>query len=213
MTQPAPEVQSTPEKQGKIVLPNVPALCANAKHAALLSTDGEIEIISHEKAKQIIHDKPVLVCHAPYTCKQLGADDILAFDILELFAFVHPAVFCVPTPTGVAKALGLAPPSDFESQAMSLVECTQVLLQDLQRDMWQAKANPLAIAGVMGQQGKGWNWTPFVFSALGEEYDPRVPVISKSDLNVWKNLPEWSEEAPPPSPSHFPVTGKKAVNS
>lgn len=210
MTQPAPEVQNAPEKQGKIVLPNVPALCANAKHAAILSVDGEIEIVSHEKAKQIIHDKPVLVCHAPYTCKQLGMDDLLAFDILELFAFVHPAVFCVPTPTGIAKALGLSPPTDFESQAMSLVECTQALLQDLQRDMWQAKANPLSIAGVMGQQGSGWNWTPFVFSALGEEYDPRVPVISKSDLNIWKNLPEWSEEAPPPSPSHFPVTGEES---
>jgi ATP-dependent DNA helicase DinG len=62
----------------------------------------------------------------------------------------------------------------------------------------------------MGQQGKGWNWTPFVFAALGEEYDPRIPVISKTDLNIWKHLPEWSEEAPSPPPSHHPVTGEEA---
>ena len=206
MTQPA----TIPEKHGKITLPAVPALCANARQSAFLSTDGEVSIIEHSKALKMIQDKPVLVCHAPYTCKQMGSDSILAFDILELFAFVHPAKFCVPTPTGVAKALGLSPPADFESQAMILIECTQALLQDLQRDPWQAKANPLHIAGVMGQQGQGWNWAPFVFAALGEEYDPRIPVISKTDLNVWKHLPEWAEEAPVPPPSHFPVTGEES---
>ncbi|HPF78215.1 MAG TPA: ATP-dependent DNA helicase [Alphaproteobacteria bacterium] len=195
---------------GKIMLPDVPALCANARQAAIMSSDGEIRIVDHETAKQIIHKKPVLVCHAPYTCRQLGAEDILGFDILELFAFVHPAKFCVPTPFGVAKALGLSPPQGFDDYPMTLMECAQALLSDLRQDIWQAKANPLAIAGVMGQQGKGWNWTPFIYSALGEEYDPRLPVISKTDLNVWKNLPEWAEEAPEPPPSHHPVTGEES---
>ena len=201
--------QPTPAS-GKIVLPDIPSLCANTRQAAILTTDGEIRIVDHATAKQLIHKKPVLVCHAPYTCKQLGADDILGFDILELFAFVHPAKFCVPTPTGLAKALGLSPPNDFDSGPMTLLECTQALLADLRQDMWQAKANPLAIAGVMGQQGKGWNWTPFIFSALGETYDARIPVISKTDLNIWKNLPEWSEEAPAPPPSHHAVTGEES---
>lgn len=203
------QAQTTPQA-GKITLPDIPAICANARQAAILTTEGEIRVVNHETAKQLIHDKPVLVCHAPYTCKQLKADDILAFDILELFAFVHPARFCVPTPVGVAKALGLSPPSDFDEMPMCLMECAQALLSDLRSDTWQAKANPLNIAGVMGLQGKGWNWTPFVFSALGEEYDPRLPIISKTDLNIWKNLPEWSEEAPEPPPSHHPVTEEEA---
>jgi len=194
----------------KISLPDIPALVANARQAAIMTTDGEIRVVDHETAKQLIHKKPVLVCHAPYTCKQLGAQDILGFDILELFAFVHPAKFCVPTPTGLAKALGLSPPQDFDGQPISLVESAQALLSDLRKDIWQAKANPISIANVMGGQGKGWNWTPFIFSALGEEYDPRIPVVSKTDLNVWKNLPEWSEEAPEPPPSHHPVTGEES---
>lgn len=206
MTQPA----QSAEISGKVSLPAVPALCANAKQAALLTTDGEIKSLDHATALQLIHDKPVLLCHAPYTCRQLNTNDILAFDILELFAFVHPAKFCVPTPTGIAKALRLSAPTDFESQTITLMECAQALLQDLKKDIWQAKANPLQIAGVMGQQGKGWNWTPFIFSALGEEYDARAPVISKTDLNIWKNLPEWSEEAPEPPPSHHPVTGEES---
>ena len=203
------QAQTTPQA-GKITLPDIPAMCANARQAAILTAEGEIRVVNHETAKQLIHDKPALVCHAPYTRKQLNADDILAFDILELFAFVHPAKFCVPTPVGVAKALGLSPPTDFDEMPMSLMECAQALLGDLRSDPWQAKANPLNIASVMGLQGKGWNWTPFIFSALGEEYDPRIPVISKTDLNIWKNLPEWSEEAPEPPPSHHPVTEDEA---
>ena len=202
-----PQISSTPRK---ITLPDVPALVANARLAAILTTDGEIETVDHSKVKQIIHEQPVLVCHAPYTRNQLNADSLPAFDLLELFAFVHPGKFCVPTPIGLAKALGLTVPTDFESQAISLVECAQALLSDLQRDILQAKANPLTIAAVMGQQGNGWNWTPFIFSAFGETYDPRLPVISKTDLNVWKNLPEWSEEAPEPPPSHHPVTGEES---
>ena len=199
---------------GKITLPDIPALCANAKASAILTTDGEIRVVDHVTARQIIDKKPVLVCHAPYTQQQLEVENILGFDVLELFAFVHPAKFCVPTPTGLAKALGLLPPTDFDSQPMTLLECAQALLTDLRQDIWQAKANPLKIAGVMGGQGSikngGWNWTPFIFSALGEEYDPRIPVISKTDLNIWKNLPEWSEEAPLPPPSHYPVTGEES---
>jgi ATP-dependent DNA helicase DinG len=206
MNQPS---QSAPT-QGPITLPDIPAICVNARQAAILTTDGEIRVVNHETAKQIIHKKPVLVCHAPYTCRQLGADDVLGFDILELFAFVHPTKFCVPTPFGVAKALGLSPPTDFDTHPMALMECAKALLADLRSDMWQAKANPLKISNVMGGQGKGWNWTPFIFSALGETYDPRIPVISKADLNIWKHLPEWSEDAPPPPPSYHPVTGEES---
>jgi ATP-dependent DNA helicase DinG len=193
-----------------IDLPNIPALVVNAYQAAILTTDGEIQVMSHAQATQIIHEKPVLLCHAPYTATQMGAEFLPAFDVLELFAFVHPAKFCVPTVTGLTKALGLAPPTDFESQTMTLMEITQALLSDIRQDIWQARASPLKIASTMGAQGKGWNWTPFIFSALGEEYDPRIPVVSKADLNVWKNLPEWSEEAPVPPPAHHPVTKEEA---
>jgi len=193
-----------------ICLPDIPALCVNATQAALLTTDGEIQLVSHAKAQQLIHDTPILVCHAPHTCQKLGAPDIKAFDILELFAFVHPARFCVPTPFGLAKALGLPLPEGLEDYPMSLMESAQALLSDLQKDPWQAKAGPLKIADVMGQQGKGWPWTPYIFEALGEKYNPAIPPESRSALNIWKNLPEWSEEAPPPPPSHNPVTGEES---
>ncbi len=83
-----------------------------------------------------------------------------------------------------------------------------MLLSDLQNDT--SKANPADIASVMGQNGRGWAWTPFIFEALGKTYDPKELVISKTALNVWKHLPEWAEEAPEGQPSHLPVTGDES---
>ena len=40
--------------------------------------------------------------------RRLKAERFPAFDLLELYAFVRPASFCLPTAKGVAAALGLA---------------------------------------------------------------------------------------------------------
>ncbi len=204
-----PQQDNTP-KERAITLPDIPAVAINARQAVLLTTDGEIRVLKHDQAAQDLNKQSVLLCHAPYTTQTLGLKDINPFDLLELFAFVHPAKFCVPTPVGLSAALGLTPPMSFDDYPFILMECAKALLSDLRTDIWQAKANPLNIARVMGRQGQGWNWTPFIFNALGEEYDVRIPVISKTDLNIWKNLPEWSEEAPPPPPSHHGVSADEA---
>lgn len=197
-------------KPENVKIPKIPAIYVNAREAWLLSTDGEVSRLSHIAAQREIHDKPVLVCHAPYSCKRLGLSTMVAFDVLELFAFVHPATFAVPTPAGIAKALGLPIPQSTEDYPFTLMEAASALLSDLRQDPWKDRADPIKIAGVMGQNGKGWSWTPFVFAALGQTYDEKEIYVSKLDLNVWKALPEWSEAAPPPPPSHHPVTGEEA---
>ena len=202
--------QPLAQKQQSIALPDVPVLWATTKKAFILTPDGELQTPPKHKAQQILHKKPVLACHMPYTCKRLGVDDLFGFDVLELFAFVHPGKFCVPTPAGLAKALGLSVPDSQEDYPFTLLECVQALLSDLSVDPWQVKANPLEIAAAMGQQGKGWSWTPFIFSALDKTYDPKEIVISKSALNAWKHLPEWTEEAPALPPSHDPVNETEA---
>ncbi|MEM9469441.1 MAG: ATP-dependent DNA helicase [Pseudomonadota bacterium] len=202
--------QAIQPSQATIMLPSVLALWADTKQAYILTPDGEVKTLSHEKATLYINKNPVLACHLPYTAQRLGVDDLYGFDILELFTFVHPARFTVPTPVGLAKALGLSVPTDTEDYPFTLMDCAKALLTDLQKDIWAAKANPLKIAEMMGQQGRGWLWTPYIFSALGEQYDPNTPAEAKASLNVWKHLPEWAEEAPPPPPSHHPVTGEEA---
>ncbi len=194
----------------EITLPDIPALCANARECVILTDEGELQTFSHTDAVPIIYGKNVLVCHAPYTKNRLGYDEFYCFDVLELFAFVHPAKFCVPTPVGLARALDLEVPKDFEDYPFVLMEITRALLTDLQKDKLGEKADPLEIAKIMGRKGKGWAWTPFIFSALGKEYNPSEEILSKRAFNVWKHLPEWAEDAPEPPASHHGVSEDEA---
>ena len=194
----------------KITLPDIPALAVNARQAAIMDTDGEIKLLPHERAAMLVHKKPVLVCHAPFTRGRLGQDDFYAFDILELFAFTHPTAFAVPTPAGLCKALGLDVPKSLEDFPLALFDVARALLSDLQKQGSSEKADPLKISGGMGLRGKGWNWTPFIFSALGQSYDEAEIVNTRTAMNVWRKLPEWAEEAPAPPPSHFGVSTLEA---
>lgn len=204
------EIRPTPAPTAAIVLPDIPVLCVNARESSLMNTDGEILTLSHRNTIAHIENKAVLVCHAPFTKKRLDFEGFYAFDILELFAFTHPTRFCVPTPHGIANALGLSAPHSLEDAPFTLIEAAQRLLRDLQTDPLGEKANPLNIANIMGMRGKGWGWTPFIYAALGQAYEPQAAIAARAALNVWKHLPEWADEAPQAPPSHYGVTEKEA---
>ncbi len=191
-----------------ISVPACPVLCAGSGQFAVLTTTGELKILDATQAQFAVNKKITLVCHAPYIRAKLGAQNLEAADVLELFAFVHPTRFCVPTPVGIAKALGQNAPETFEDYPLSLQESAAYLLDDISK--YRHKERILAIAEVMGLNGRGWFWTPFIFSAFGEVYEKERPIISRTLLNVWKDLPEWAEDAPLPPPSHIPVTGDEA---
>jgi ATP-dependent DNA helicase DinG len=193
-----------------VSLPAIAAVCVSAGKAHVLTPDGELQTLPPARAAALIQNEAALVCHAPFTKNRLDLENFQAFDVLELFAFVHPAKFCVPTPKGLCAALGLDAPKDAEDLPFALFDIARVLLSDLQNDVWKAKADPLAIAAVMGLRGKGWSWSPFVFAALGEEFQTGGEPPPKSALAIWKHLPEWAEEAPEPPPSHHGVTEEEA---
>lgn len=183
-----------------------PVLCYGAGKFIYLNADGEILTLSPQQAANLQSDTPVLVCHAPYMHHKLGHDRLRMMDILELYAFVHPTRFCVPTIAGVAKALQIDNPDDITDYPMTLLDCTTTLLSDLSGHRETQKISEIAKA--MGLNGKGWIWTPLVLQALGQKYDAAEPIISSRNfLNIWSKLPEWADEAPLPPPSHHPVTG------
>ncbi|MBE9556542.1 MAG: hypothetical protein IMF08_06765 [Proteobacteria bacterium] len=70
-----------------------------------------------------------MLCHLPATARRLNIDAFPALDLLELFAFVHPGRFCVPTPRGMDVALGLPVPHDHEAEAIALGAMTRALLE------------------------------------------------------------------------------------
>lgn len=171
-----------------------------------LNADGEILELTHQQASHLPSSHPILVCHAPYMHQKLGHHHSEMIDVLELYAFVYPIKFCVPTPAGLAKALQIDVPEEISDYPLTLLTCTNTLLNDLA--IKTDKEKLCDISRVMGLNGKGWKWTPFVFQALGQKYNPDDPILSSRNLlNVWAKLPEWGEDAPIPPPSNDPVTG------
>ncbi len=200
----------------RISLPSIPVLHIDGRQAYLLTDEGEIQTLSYDRARMILHKQTVMVVYAPYIRTRLKLDEFFAFDLLELFAFVHPAKFCVPTVKGLCDALFLPKPQSAEDAPLTLIDIAQRLLTDIQRDPFKAKADPLKIASFMGGNTgvsrAGWPWTSFIFSALGQKHEPSAPVQGKDAAAIWKHLPEWAEEAPPPPPSHHGVSADEATD-
>ena len=190
MTRPAP-----------LRVPAPPVLIAGLRRALWVTADGEAEDIDPVFAVARAQAEPPLVCHAVATARRLGADPFPAYDLLELFAFVRPARFCLPTPRGLARAFGLPLPRSPAGEAEALLAAMRALLGELAgaRDRRAA-----AIAWTLARAG--WPWGPAVLSALGVAAPPH----SVRALAVWERLPAWSEEAPEGAPGSAPVEPAEA---
>src|SRR5215831_2130690 len=94
-----------------VLLRTMTALLATARGALWLSADGEIQRLSAPEAALRAAGSFPLVVHAPATAARLGLDSLAARDLLELYAFVRPATFCLPTPRGLCEALDLGVPA------------------------------------------------------------------------------------------------------
>jgi len=187
----------------RILVPHVPALAAGLGGAVLLDTDGEFHHLKPAAAAKAAREVPPLVCHGPAVAARLGLEALPCLDLLELFAFVRPARFCLPTPRGVAEAVGLARPADLEDEAESLLRGAQRLLQELAENRASANAARAAemrnLAWTMARGG--WGWATAVLAALGAAGETG----RAGALRVWESLPEWSEHAPEPPPGSLPV--------
>lgn len=105
-------------------LPEAAVLVAGVGRAAVLDTDGAVESLSLQEARRLAaeaDERPPILCHGPAAARRLGCDPFPCYDLLELFAFCRPAEFCVPTPAGLAGALGLAKPAGLDDAPLALL--------------------------------------------------------------------------------------------
>jgi ATP-dependent DNA helicase DinG len=180
------------------LVPQAPVLVAGLREVLWLDPDGEIEALDAAEARaRIQYDTPML-CHGPATARRLEMPAFPALDLLELFAFVYPARFCVPTPRGLAEALGLPPPRSAPEACVTLATAARGLLEKLAGEI---DPEVCAIAGAM--DSTGWLWGPAVLAAL----PPSEPdgLRRAAGLRIWARLEEWSEPAPAPPPGNEPV--------
>jgi ATP-dependent DNA helicase DinG len=183
----------------------MPALHATPIGTAWRAPDGSVDRLTPARAAMRAHETPPVVCHARAIARRLDVERIEALDLLELFAFVRPATFCLPTPRGLCEALELPAPTRLEEVPDALLAVADGLLAELperealgERDRW---ARPVARAMHDG----GWGWGRLVLLALGDP-DPGPPSpIRPAAMEVWRDLQEWSEHAPQPPAGHEPV--------
>src|SRR5438045_2450758 len=90
----------------------IPALHATHAGIWLASGDGEVREASRGEAIARAAETPHIILNAPLVGQRLGYPELSGLDLLELFAFVHPARFAVPTAAGLSRALGLEPPAN-----------------------------------------------------------------------------------------------------
>ena len=188
---------------GAVLLPQTPVLVAGFREVVWLSAEGEIEALSAADAVRRVQIEPPMLCHAVAAARRLDTHDFAALDLLELFAFVYPARFCVPTPRGLAEALGLPPPSRASEACVTLVTAAQALLETLARE---SEGEARAVAAAMDHAG--WSWGPAVLAAL----PPEEPGTRRhaAGLRVWTRLAEWPETVPGPPPGNEPVMPAEA---
>lgn len=198
-----------------ITLPEGIYLTIHGGRVAALTPDGEVldwTLSSKATPLPLNGHIPIITIMGARCSKLLDLKHLPPFDILELFAFICPAQFASPTVKGLCNALDIAPPDALEDYPLALIEIMTELFATLRSYPEKERQQILEIATAMGRQGEGWAWTPFIFSALGETYDPRIPVTPKDVMAIWKDLPEWAEDAPKPDGAHHNISDEEAIS-
>lgn len=169
-----------PAHPPEILMPQTFAVVAGVRGAYVVEPTGEVVTLSFDEAARRIRSEGMpIVCHARQTGARLGVEGFRSFDILELFAFVEPARFCLPTPSGVAQTLGLSIPRGHEDEAAVLITCARTLLermsQRLKNNMHDARA---AARLAHAMNAGGWPWGKPILAALGEGDTPHSQVAT-----------------------------------
>jgi ATP-dependent DNA helicase DinG len=167
-------------------------------------------------ALQQARQMPPLLCHLPTVLRRLRCERFPAFDLLELFAFVRPASFCLPTARGLGEAMGLAVPPETEGGELLLLrQAAGALLRELSTVAKQRR-RLLGLAHYLDRAG--WSWGQDVLLALtggtgaAQKDAARMtvpgiaaPGAAVPGIAVWEDLPEWSETAPEPQGDSWAV--------
>src|SRR6516225_3706610 len=187
----------------RVLVPRVPVLVAGFHEVLWLNSDGEIEALSHAEARSRVECEAPMVCHTRAVARRLNTSSFPALDLLELFAFAHPAQFCVPTPRGLSAALGLSPPYSMPETCVTLATAARALLEGLGEEV-----DPEVRAIAEAMDSSGWLWGPAVLAAL-PSCEPGV-LQRTAGLRAWSHLGEWSEPTPAPPPGNEPVRPEEA---
>lgn len=167
-----------------------PALHASHAGNWLADGDGSLVTLSRGEALARAAATPLLLVNAPLLGSRLGHPDLSGLDLLELFAFLFPAQFVIPTVGGLARAMGLAPPTD-DSEATRLIpRLANEMLEWTQRDDWAEREG--AWTSLKQLERLRWSWVPLLRDRIAQ---PR-----EAERWLFSRLPQWEDQPPRPQP-------------
>lgn len=168
---------------------SIPAL--HATHAGIwLARDGEAREASRGEAIARAAETPHIILNAPLLGQRLGYPDVSGLDLLELFAFVRPARFAVPTAAGLSRAIGLEAPKSEDEAAVALQRIANQLLSILGDVEWAEREGAWTSNATLHRLG--WGWAPLVGARLERP--------ERGERMLFSRLKQWDEagERPPP---------------
>ncbi len=178
-----------------------PALHASHAGIWIASPNGETRRVGKAEAVALAAETPMILLNAPLVAQRLGYAELSGLDLLELFAFVHPARFVVPTAKGLSELLGLGEPTGDEAVARLLVTAAQTLLATLTDAVWPEREGAWDAAQALARLR--WPWARVVADQL--------PRPEQKERWLFSKLPEW-EEAPPRTPPRSVVLDRSAID-
>ncbi|MHA6721553.1 ATP-dependent DNA helicase [Sphingomonas sp. RS2018] len=165
-----------------------PAL--HASHGGFWIANGDgVRSLGRGEAIGRAAETPVILLNTPLIGQRLGHPELSGLDLLELFAFVHSARFAVPTPKGLADALGMTPPAEDSDVAPFLLDAANTLLDTLATD-WPEREGAWTAAQSLFRLR--WAWGPAVTH--------RISKPASAERWLFTKLPEWEDAAPRPAP-------------
>jgi len=166
----------------------------HATHGGIwLATAEGTRALGRGEAISFVSETPTLLLNAPMVAARLGLSELSGLDLLELYAFVHPARFAVPTPAGMGRALGLDPPREDALAASFLREAAGALLARLGDKDWPEREGAWTSAQSLGRLR--WTWAPLVA--------PLIEKPAQAERWLFSKLPQWDEAAPRPDPRPY----------
>jgi ATP-dependent DNA helicase DinG len=174
----------------------LPAL--HATHAGIWIADagGEPREAARGEAIARAAETPHLLLNTPLIGQRLGYPELSGLDLLELFAFVHPARFAVPTPAGLSRALGLQPPESEVDAAGALGRIAVVLLDRLADPDWPEREGAWTSNATL--QRIGWGWAGLIGTRLERP--------ERGERMLYARLPQWDEAAERPPPRTITIS-------
>ena len=136
-------------------------------------------------------ETPHILLNAPLIGQRLGYPDLSGLDLLELFAFVHPARFAVPTVAGLSRALGLEPPPSEAEAAASLPVMAAAVAGRRSRTRTGRSAKG------RGPRTRRW---PGSAGAGRRSISARLDPPESGERMLFSRLAQWEEAADRPPP-------------